>query len=246
MENPPDHSYPPCPASLGEVFYFIWWSLFLRLYFSKAALIHPPTHLSDRSASGAYLCQMPYCLYRVSGNGYHRLIAQRAYDFIEKRTCSRPPLWISSKEPVCQCRRHGFDPWVGKIPWRRKWQPIPVFLSGQSFGQMSLADYSPSVHNRVGYDWVTKQQQYKQQSRVAFPLKGYLCFFFHLKSSTLFLLSLIPNSQKRRAILWLQMSMLYRENRCNQMRTPQRPAPDPSSTCVGNHTLHHPSILALT
>ena len=30
-----------------------------------------------------------------------------------------------------QCRRHRFDPWVGKIPWRRKWQPTPVFLSGE-------------------------------------------------------------------------------------------------------------------
>ena len=38
----------------------------------------------------------------------------------------------SGKEPACQCRRHkkpGFNPWVGKIPWRRKWQPTPLFLS---------------------------------------------------------------------------------------------------------------------
>jgi len=36
-----------------------------------------------------------------------------------------------------------FDPWVGKIPWRRKWQPTPVFLPGESHGQRSLAGYSP-------------------------------------------------------------------------------------------------------
>ena len=38
------------------------------------------------------------------------------------------------KESTCQCRRHkrpGFDLWVGKIPWRRKWQPTPVFLAGR-------------------------------------------------------------------------------------------------------------------
>jgi len=38
----------------------------------------------------------------------------------------------SGKEPACQCRRPkipGFNPWVGKIPWRRAWQPTPVFLS---------------------------------------------------------------------------------------------------------------------
>ena len=34
--------------------------------------------------------------------------------------------------------RHGFDPWVGKIPWRRAWQPTPVFLPGESLGQRSL------------------------------------------------------------------------------------------------------------
>ena len=40
-------------------------------------------------------------------------------------------------------KRHGFNPWVGKIPWRRAWQPTPVFLSGESHGQRSLAGYSP-------------------------------------------------------------------------------------------------------
>ena len=44
-----------------------------------------------------------------------------------------------------QCRsyrRHGFDPWVGKIPWRREWQPTPVLLPGESHGQRSLAGNS--------------------------------------------------------------------------------------------------------
>ena len=42
-----------------------------------------------------------------------------------------------------QCGRHRFDPWAGKIPWRRKWQPTPVFMPGESHGQKSLAGYSP-------------------------------------------------------------------------------------------------------
>ena len=54
--------------------------------------------------------------------------------------------WCSGKESACQCRRHGFHPWVGKIPWRRKWQPAPVFLPGESHGQRSLAGYSPGGH----------------------------------------------------------------------------------------------------
>ena len=39
-----------------------------------------------------------------------------------------------------------FDPWVGKIPWRRKWQPTPVFLPEKSHGWRSLVGYSPWGH----------------------------------------------------------------------------------------------------
>ena len=48
-----------------------------------------------------------------------------------------PQIGATAKEPACQSRRqkrHGFDPWVGKIIWRRVWQPIPVFLPGESHG----------------------------------------------------------------------------------------------------------------
>ena len=44
----------------------------------------------------------------------------------------------------------GFDPWVGKIPWRRAWQPTPVFLSRESLGEMSLVGYSPWGHKELG------------------------------------------------------------------------------------------------
>jgi len=37
----------------------------------------------------------------------------------------------------------GFDPWVGELPWRREWQPTPVFSPGESHGQRSLVGYSP-------------------------------------------------------------------------------------------------------
>ena len=48
------------------------------------------------------------------------------------------PGGASGKEPACQSRRHmrgRFDPWVRKIPWRRAWQPTPVFLPGESDGE---------------------------------------------------------------------------------------------------------------
>ena len=47
---------------------------------------------------------------------------------------------------LLEYRRPGFNPWVGKIPWRRTWQPTPVFLPGESHGQRSLVGYSPWGH----------------------------------------------------------------------------------------------------
>ena len=48
------------------------------------------------------------------------------------------PWWFHGRESACQCRRHEFEPWVRKIPWRREWQPMPVLLPGESHGQWSL------------------------------------------------------------------------------------------------------------
>jgi len=56
------------------------------------------------------------------------------------------PWWLRGKESTCQCNRHKrqrFDPWVGKIPWGRKWPPAPVFLPEKFHGQRSLLGYSP-------------------------------------------------------------------------------------------------------
>ena len=50
---------------------------------------------------------------------------------------------------LLQHRRPGFNPWVGKILWRRKWQPTPVFLPGKSHGQRSLAGYSLWGHKEL-------------------------------------------------------------------------------------------------
>ena len=56
------------------------------------------------------------------------------------------PWWLSDKRICLYCRRHRrreFDPWIEKIPWRKRWEPSPVFLSGKLRGQRNLAGYSP-------------------------------------------------------------------------------------------------------
>ena len=73
--------------------------------------------------------------------------------------------WIFSPTRAClvsqyriclQCRRPGLDLWVGKIPWRRKWQPTRVFLPGEFHGQRSLVSYSPWGHKESDMtEWLT-------------------------------------------------------------------------------------------
>ena len=86
----------------------------------------------------------------------------RSHRFKAQSPKMRFPGGSDGKESACQCRRCrrcGFDPWVGKIPWRRKWQPSPVSLPEKSHGQRSLAGYSPWSLKRVRHNLATKQQQ---------------------------------------------------------------------------------------
>ena len=81
------------------------------------------------------------------------------------------PRWLSGKESTCQCRRCGFEPWVRKIPWRRKWQPILIFLLGKSHGQRSLAGFNPCSHKELG---TTDHTCQAKNHAPALPLACYL------------------------------------------------------------------------
>ena len=84
---------------------------------------------------------------------------------------------LRGKEPASQCRRckkSRFNPWVGKIPWRRAWQPTPVFLPGESYGQRSLAGYSP---------WGCKESEMTE--RLSMNTHGKGVSHFHLSNHLL-------------------------------------------------------------
>ena len=72
------------------------------------------------------------------------------------------PRRLSGKESASQCRRHKFNPWVGKMLWRRKWQPTPVFLPGESHGQRNLVGYSP---------WSDKESDMNEHAHTKFTIK---------------------------------------------------------------------------
>ena len=80
---------------------------------------------------------------------------------------------MAQKKRTClQCRRPGFSPWFGKMPWRREWQSIPVFLPGKFHGQSSLVGYSPWGHKES--DWT------EQLTHRALPFLFFWLRFFPL------------------------------------------------------------------
>ena len=66
------------------------------------------------------------------------------------------PWWLRLQRICLQCRRPGWDPWVGKILWRRAWWPTPVFLPGESLWTKELGELQFMGSQRVGYDRATK------------------------------------------------------------------------------------------
>ena len=95
--------------------------------------------------------------------------------------CLGLPGGASGQEPACQCKRHkrhGFDPWVGKISRRRAGPPTPVFLPRESHGQRSLAGYSPWGHKGSGVTEVVAQHT---RVCVCVCIPHIIKNFFHLK-----------------------------------------------------------------
>ena len=105
------------------------------------------------------------------------------YFYVFSRLVKGFPGGTSGKEPTCQCRRRKrcrFDPWVGKIPWRRKGHPIPVVFPGKSHGQRNLVGYSPQGCNESDATEVTWQActhrlvTFLKPGEVA-TVRGFLC-----------------------------------------------------------------------
>ena len=98
-------------------------------------------------------------------------------------------MWLSGEESACQSRSCGFDPRNGKIPWRRAWQPTPVFLPGESHGQRSLVGYSPwGCKQSDTTQWLNK---YKTVAK-NFPKTSSVDVFTHWKSKPLWPVLFFP------------------------------------------------------
>ena len=90
-----------------------------------------PRHLLEGSSAESHECEIIHCRYFCS-------CLPTAVDALMVQALPSSPGIPGGKQPACQCWRCEFNPWVGKIPWRREWQPTPVFFSGESYGQRNL------------------------------------------------------------------------------------------------------------
>ena len=106
----------------------------------------------------------------------------------------------SQRQRIClqrrSCRRLGFNPRVGKIPWRRKWQPTPVFLPGESQDR-GASGLQPIRLQRVGHDWTDGTPgRYARRSSLTHYSQSFTLswLFYHLNPSPLFSLYISPIS----------------------------------------------------
>ena len=118
---------------------------------SRLSHHHPHHHHRSKLSSGEMLPMVQDVLSVSTQNSF---ISQTSQCFILTflKPNQRFPRWWSGKESTCQCRRCkrcGFIPWVGKIPWTMKWQPTPVFLPEKSHRQRHLVGFSPCGHKEL-------------------------------------------------------------------------------------------------
>ena len=129
-----------------------------------------PKVRKEKKLNGLQKCSMSFHV-RLCTVKKNKLVKNTKCFLDLQRTILKAGLlwWLSDNEFACKCKRRRFDSWVGKIPWKRQWQPTPVFLLGKSHRQRSLKGCSPWGHKRVVHELASKrqQQQHIESSQVS-------------------------------------------------------------------------------
>ena len=115
------------------------------------------------------------------------------------------PGGAGGKESAYQCRRckrSKFDPWVRKIPWRRKWLPTPVFLLRKFHGQRSLVGYGPQCHKKLNMTEQRAQCIWAQSLLLARQPGNVLSAFGHLLTVRSYQASLVAQRLKHLPAMW--------------------------------------------
>ena len=135
-----------------------WWEI-LKEIFKTQGIIQKKIITHKPSPQKKYYNEDIWHYYQIQGKDAYWFCHKRFWKFrggsddITKYLCvisyfGGLPWWLSWWRICFQCRKPGFESWVGKIPWRREWQPTPVFWPGEFHGQSMESQW-------VGRSWVT-------------------------------------------------------------------------------------------
>ena len=111
------------------------WELCVKFYWGQNEDCSPGGSILDSSERLPQSCS--------GGKSIYKVLVKREFNAMKHSFYKRFPGGSDGKSVCLQCGRPGFDPWVGKVPQRRKWQPTPVLLPWKSHGWRSLVGYSP-------------------------------------------------------------------------------------------------------
>ena len=146
-----------CVNTSTCIFRYVYIYITWRLYIYNPVYIH--THFSILEGRSPMDRRAWWAAARGSQRVGHNWVTTHS-TYIHKGL----PLWLTGKKSICQCSKHGFQPWAGKIPWRREWLPTPVFSPGEFHGQRSLPEplniNNKYIHNHwtlflenVSFEW---------------------------------------------------------------------------------------------
>ena len=146
-----------------------------RVSWNPSHLPSSPSPVSGLSQCPGFGCsvsciELGLVIYFTCGNNIHVIYKE---PLVAQTVKSLPAVWETRVQSLCQ-----------EIPWRRKWQPTPVFLPGESHGQRNLAGYSP---------WGRKESDTTERLHFHFSLSIYIFQCYSLKSSHPYLLPQSPN-----------------------------------------------------
>ena len=140
---------------------------------------------------------------------------------------SGAPVGASGKESACQCwrpKRPGFNPWVGKIPWRRVWQLTPVFLPGESHGQWSLVGYSPKGCKELDWsDWARTGREANLPTVEGPPTRSLPTRWQKCSQSHLTLGKCFSSSCPKLLPVHIYLKLEHRPRLCLNKRRPENP-----------------------
>ena len=145
-------------VSLIQIFAMQFWTLRASHFETRSTGLNSHIQLwqPDRSFAGTIWVKLKYHAWNCQEAIYWPFISPNKWHINRKVITAKDfPGGSGSRESACNAGDPGSVPGSGRFPWRKEWQPTPVFLPGESHGQRSLGGFNPRGFKESGLDWLT-------------------------------------------------------------------------------------------